>query len=287
MSLIKSISKRINDFPMLSAVASRLLTISGDDRVSLKDIVKIVEKDAYLSSRILRIANSAAFSRGKPIATIAEAIVRLGEKTIVGIAMESSSTIFKKTLVGYHSPAGELWDHSLHTAIAAREIVNLGCSTVQPDLAYTAGLLHDLGKPVISDFFTDNAGEMAVRCDKHQVEDFAKAERDLLGMDHAEAGYELALRWKLPKSLCMAIKYHHQPSQADPEFRGLVYAVHIADILAMMEGVGTGVDNLSYRMDQGYKQFIKIDKVALSKIVLLVRDEFVKTQQYIFGGDPK
>ena len=107
---------------MLSIVASRLLEISGDERVSLKDIVRIVEKDAYLAARILRIANSVAFSRGRPISTIGDAIVRLGEKTVVGVAMESSTTFFKQPLSGYESPAGELWNHSLNTTIAAREV---------------------------------------------------------------------------------------------------------------------------------------------------------------------
>ncbi len=285
MSRIQDITKRINDFPMLSAVASRLLAISGDDRTALKDIVKIVEKDAFLASRILKISNSAAYSRGQQVATIGEAIVRLGEKTVVGVAMESSLSIYKQPLSGYESAAGDLWNHSLHTAICAREIARFAHPEVSFDLAYTSGLMHDIGKPVISDFMARDTKVMADQCDHHLVGDFAGAEKGILGIDHTEAGYELARHWRLPKPLCAVIRHHHKPSVADSEFRCLTYVVHIADILSMMEGVGTGADVLSYRMDEGYEQYLNLTKENLAEIVLSVQDEFAKTQKFIFGGE--
>jgi putative nucleotidyltransferase with HDIG domain len=280
----KDISKLVYNIPMLSAVAFRLLEMSGDENVSIRDIVKIVEKDAFLVARIMKIANSAACFRGRPIATLGDAVVRLGEKTVVGIALESSSSIFKQSLRGYESPAGELWSHSLHTAIAAREISQFTDMNNKTDLAYTAGLLHDIGKPVISELIMPNIHEMTNRCDKRQVNDFADAEKSAIGLDHAQAGYELALHWKLPQVLCMPIGYHHKPAEAMPEYQELVYIVHIADILAMMEGAGTGADVLSYRIDEGYKRYLKIDKSDIASIMLFVRDEFAKTQNLIFGG---
>jgi putative nucleotidyltransferase with HDIG domain len=284
MNLTKAINKRINDIPMLSVVATRLLEISGDERVSLKDIVKIVEKDAYLTARILRIANSVTFSRGRSISTIGDAIVRLGEKTVVGVAMESSTTFFKQPLSGYESPAGELWNHSLYTAIAAREVSRFAITPLNPELSYTAGLMHDIGKPIISDFLAVNVKDLTSRCDSHQVEDFAAAERDVMGMDHAEAGLELAVHWKLPEPLRMAIRWHHEPAHCKPSYQGLAYTIHIADILAMMEGGGLGADFLSYKMDPEYKRFVKIGKTDIAAMLLVMRDEFIKTQQLIFGG---
>jgi HD-like signal output (HDOD) protein len=269
---------------MLSVVATRLLEISGDDNVSLKDIVKIVEKDAYLTARILRIANSVAFSRGRAISTISDAVVRLGDKTVVGVAMESSTSFFKQPLSGYESPAGELWNHSLHSAIAAREVSRFAITPISPELCYTSGLMHDIGKPVISDFLAVNVHDITQRCDEHQVEDFAAAEREIMGMDHAEAGFELALHWKLPEALAMAIRWHHEPAQCKQMHQGLAYIVHIADILAMMEGAGLGADFLSYKMDPDYGKFVKINKVDIASILLIMRDEFTKTQQLIFGG---
>ena len=285
MNLSKVINKRINDIPMLSVVATRLLEISGDDNTSLKDIVKIVEKDAYLTARILRISNSVAFSHGRAISTISDAIVRLGEKTVVGVAMESSTSFFKQPLSGYESPAGELWNHALHTAIAAREISRYSISPVNPELSYTSGLMHDIGKPIISDFLAINVNDITKRCDQHQVEDFAAAERDIVGLDHAEAGFELALHWKLPEALCMAIRWHHEPAHCKQAHQALAYIVHIADILAMMEGGGLGADFLSYKMDPDYGKFVKINKADIAAILLIMRNEFTKTQQLIFGGN--
>jgi putative nucleotidyltransferase with HDIG domain len=284
MTVMESISKRINNIPMLSAVASRLLTISNDDNVSVKEIVKIVETDAFLTARILKVVNSAAFSVKNQISTLNQAIVYLGEKIVLGIAIESSSSFFNLPLDGYQSAAGELWAHSLQTAIAAREISSMAVNHVSPDLAFTAGLLHDIGKPVISDLFSQSAPEMTQKCDHRLVEDFTAAERELLGTDHAEVGGELATHWKLPESLRLAIKFHHHPGQADPSNQNLIFVIHIADIVAMMAGTGTGADVLAYRMDNQYKKYIKIDKNGLACLLLFVQSEFEKSKKFVFAG---
>jgi putative nucleotidyltransferase with HDIG domain len=284
MTVIESISKRINNIPMLSAVASRLLTISGDNNVSLKQIVKIVETDAFLTARILKVANSAAFSVKNPISTLNQAIVYLGERIVLGIAIESSSSFFNLPLDGYQSAAGELWAHSLHTAIAAREISSMTLNHVSPDLAFTAGLLHDIGKPVISDLFSQSTPEMTQKCDHRLVEDFTAAERELLGTDHAEVGSELAIHWKLPEPLQLAIKFHHHPGQAGESYQNLIYVTHIADIVAMMAGTGTGADVLAYRMDDQYKKHIRIDKNGLACLLFLVQSEFEKSKKFVFAG---
>jgi putative nucleotidyltransferase with HDIG domain len=282
MNLTESIAKRIDKLPMLSAVASRLLEISGSADVSLKGIVKIVETDAFLTAKILKVANSAAFSARQPISTLNQAIVYLGEKIVLGIAIDSSTSFFNRPLDGYESIAGELWTHSLYTAIAARKIALLTFDHVSPDLAFTAGLLHDIGKPVIADLFKECSHSMVDKCDHRLVEDFTAAERDLLGTDHAHVGGELARHWKLPEPLCMAIEFHHHSSLADARYRSLVYVIHIADIIAMMAGSGTGADVLAYRMDNGYKEYMKIDKNELACMVLDIQSEFTRSKKLVF-----
>jgi hypothetical protein len=82
----------------------------------------------------------------------------------------------------------------------------------------------------------------------------------------------------------MAIRWHHEPAQCKQAHQGLAYTVHIADILAMMEGGGLGADFLSYKMDPEYSKFVRISKTDIASILLIMRDEFTKTQQLIFGG---
>lgn len=285
MNLQEVITKRINDIPLLSTVASRLMTIAGDENSSLKDIVKIVEMDSYLTARILKLANSAAFYRGRPVSTLAQAIVLLGERVIIGIAVGSCSTIFNRPLDGYQGAAGDLWAHSLHCAIASREVAKLAGPNISPDLAFTAGLLHDIGKPIISDLFAQKTEQMASWCDRHQVKDFLEAERDIIGTDHAEVGYSLARHWKLPDPLRIVVRYHHHPNLADIGYRKLAYVVHLADIIAMMEGAGTGADSLSYRVEPGYSHYIPINKDDFARILLITQQEFQTARKLIFVGE--
>ncbi|MEE9553449.1 MAG: HDOD domain-containing protein [candidate division Zixibacteria bacterium] len=281
-----SIARRIKEMPMLSAVASRLLELTGDQDHSINDVGRIVESDAFLTSRVLRVANSAAFSPIDPIQTVNKAVSYLGEKMLIGIAIGSGSAkVFKTPLDGYESKAGELWDHSLRTAIASRELAEFAAKNLSPNIAFTAGLLHDIGKSVISEFLEGNTKDLTSLCDKGVAEDFLAAERSMAGTDHCEVGFQLGNHWRLPATLCAAIKYHHHPWKSEEEYKPLVYAVHLGDIVAMLGGVGTGADSFAYRIDINYDNYIKVGKEDLSYLLLKVEEEFSKTRNFVFGSE--
>jgi len=283
MIISEDIKKRVLEIPLLSVVATRLLAMTGDENHSLKDVVNIVENDPYLTARVLRIANSAAFSTGHSITTLNKAIIHLGEKIVAGIAIGScSSKVFNRALEGYESGPGDLWDHSLQTAIAAREIASYAHHGVSRDLAFTAGLLHDIGKSIISDLLKGNTEKMAGIC-KEKSADFLVAEREIIGTDHTEAGYELALHWRLPEVLCMAIRHHHKPDNCVDKHKSLVYVIHIADLVAMMGGSGTGADILNYKIDDNYEKYVTIGNDDLASIILNVQMEFLRTKKFVTG----
>lgn len=280
-----NIADRVKEMPMLSAVVSRLLQIMGDDDHSLQDIVYIVQNDAFLTSRVLRVANSAAYAPLEPIQTILKAIACLGEKMVMGIAIGSGSAkVFKRSLDGYESAAGELWDHSLRSAIASREIANYSALRQSSSLAFTAGLLHDIGKSIISEFLQGSTEQLTNLCDEGAAEDFLAAEREKVGTDHAAVGYELARHWRLPETLGAVIRYHHHPTEADDEFKELVYTAHLGDIVAMMGGTGTGADSLAYKIDRNYDKYIEMGKEELALVLLRVEEEFHRTKKSIIGS---
>lgn len=286
ITLNDSITLRIKEMPMLSVVASRLLELTGNPDHSIKDVARIVENDAYLTSRVLRVANSAAYATLEPIQTISKAVSYLGEKMLIGLAIGSGSAkVFDKPLDGYESKAGELWDHSLRTAIASRELADLAKNGLSTNIAFTAGLLHDIGKSIISDFFEGSAKALTSMCDNGIVEDFLAAERNITGTDHCEVGYQLAVHWNLPDSIKSVIRYHHHPEQGNEEDRLLLYAVHLGDIVAMLGGVGTGADAFAYRIDENYNKYINIGKDELYLVLLTVEDEFSKTKKFVFGSE--
>ena len=286
MSMIDTIKNRVTEMPMLSFVVSKLLEIIGNDNHSLSDVVEIVQNDASLTTRVLKVANSAAYFRGNPISTLKRAIAHLGEKTVVDIAVGSCTfQVLNRPLKGYDSASSELWDHSLCAAIAAREIARFADGSVPPDLAFTAGLLHDIGKSIISEFLEGNVEKITRWCDQKKVEDYLEAEKDLVGTNHAEVGYQIALHWKLPEPLCATIKHHHYPNKAEQEHRPLVYLVHLGDMLAMMAGSGTGSDSLAYKIDPGYQDYAAFGKDDLSEVLLNVQEQFAKTKNSIVESE--
>lgn len=139
--------KIVTSVPMLSPSASRLLQLSADPDHDLMDIISLVRTDANLTARVLKIVNSAAFGLVNHITSIDRAISYLGERIIVSIALgDCAGKLFDKELSGYEASAGSLWKHDLRAALASREVVLQSGVGISAELAFTAGLLHDIGK---------------------------------------------------------------------------------------------------------------------------------------------
>lgn len=276
----EDIQKVIKSVPLLSASANQLLQKTTDPDHDLIQIVSIVKTDATLTARVLKVVNSAAFGLINEITSLDRAISYLGERLVVGIAIgDCAAQLFNKELKGYEGEHGALWRHDLRTAIASREVVAQSHSKINPDLAFTAGLLHDIGKALISDYLQGTASEVLQKIENEEFSDYLSAEEELIGFDHPRAGYELALVWKLPEAITEAIRFHHTPSEASEEFRELVYAVHLGDNIAMMGGCGTGADSMRYKLDSNYTQFIDLQPNALANVMLVVNDEFDKLER--------
>ena len=282
MSIVEDIAKRIEEKPMPSLVAFQLLRIVEDENHSLKDVVRIVEADASLTTEVLKVANSAIFYRGQPVTTINRAVLLLGGMMVVGVAITASTAIiFQSPLEGYVSQAGEMWDHSLRSAIAARELTRFATKSLPAGLAFTSGLLHDIGKSIMSEFLKGEAENMTHSCDTGKVDDYLQAEREKVGTDHAEVGYLLAKHWGLPDPLCAAIRHHHHPAQTQDQLKQLVYAVHLGDIISMMGGAGTVSDAFAYRVDTAYEEHFRVDDRGMEELMLKIEEDFNSLKEAI------
>ena len=146
----EELQKIVKSVPMLSVSATRLLQIAAKADHDLQDVISLVKTDANLTARVLKIVNSAAFGLINHITSIDRAVSYLGERIIVSIALgDCAGKLFAKELSGYEADRGDLWKHDLRTAIAAREVVTQSGADISPELAFTAGLLHDIGKALI------------------------------------------------------------------------------------------------------------------------------------------
>ncbi len=282
-TIIEKIMQQVKKVPPLSRTASDLIMLLQKPEHTLDDVVAVVSADPMLVGQLLKIANCAAFARRTPVDSIGGAVSYLGDKLVIGIALGSSaSQLYDAPLKGYEGESGALWLHSLRTAIAAREIARFSQGRVSGGVAYTAGLLHDIGKAMLTLHLENHGQEIMDLLQKDSL-DFLEAERRVAGADHCEAGKILAEHWNLPASLQAAIALHHTPDLAPDDAKPLCYTVHLADMVAMMAGMGTGTDTLRYGFTADYEKYIAIGRDDLDRLLLMVGIEFGKVEKAVDG----
>jgi putative nucleotidyltransferase with HDIG domain len=234
----------------LPAVASELFGLVNDPDADIKEVVKILEHDPGLTANLLKLANSAHYGGRGSIASLRDAVVRLGMGKVAELALAIAfSSNARRFVQGYHLAAGQLWEHSLSVSAGTTHLAK-ALNVPPPGFASTAGLLHDIGKVVLGTFVEVDA-QSILECVSGEEIPFDEAERRVLGIDHAEVGAVLLESWGLPADIVEAVRYHHRPDDFEGDPLG-VDLVHIADILSMESGIGAGeMDGLCYRVSPG------------------------------------
>jgi len=274
-SIAEEVMENIRDMKPVSANTTRIINLISTTDYKISDLLKLIEVDVSLSTQCLRILNSAAYGLRTPIMSIERAVSYLGRKVVLDLVIKLGfNEIYSVPLEGYKGEQEALWEHCLRTAIASRLVVQSSSHHEIADVAYTAGLLHDIGKIIISHFLAKNPSDFFKMYDIGGKNDFTTMESQMLETNHAEVGYMMAVHWKLPELLQMVIRYHHEPSKAPSEFKRICFAVHIGDILAMLGGYGTGCDTLAYRVDQGFKMYLNSEMSNMEKLLLDIDTEF-------------
>jgi putative nucleotidyltransferase with HDIG domain len=276
MAIPGDIVAAVDRIPPLAQGVGKLLAMLSNGESSATGVAEIVAVDPALTARVLRLVNSAAFGLRVQVESVSRAVAYLGDRTVASIALESTTgELYHAPLVGYLAEPDALWRHCLYTAIGARELANYATTEVSPDVAYTAGLLHDIGKVVIDAWLVRRATEIVAEADT-VTPDFDENERKHLYTDHAEVGGAVLAHWGLSATLQQAVALHHCPERAPKRMQDLVYVVHLADFLAMMGGAGTGIDTLKYRLDDNYSSSIVINADELDRVSCSISDEYQK-----------
>ncbi len=251
------IAKAIESLEPLPATAGRLASLLARGDWELRDVESAIALDQALTPRILALANSALMSRGSEIATVREAVMRLGAQSVVQVAMSVGvRKRLTRALPQYGLTDGQLWSHSVACALAAQSLVAKKSNVIPPE-AFTAALMHDIGKLVLARFL--DAERIAGLTEAQKAGTPLRfAELELLGIEHAEVGAAVIAHWKLPERLRIAIQYHHTPSETHEV---LASAVHVADIIGhRAEALAIGV--------LGHEAESEPDPIALERIGL-------------------
>ena len=241
---------RVRPVPQIALKVARMIHKKD---YQMRQAAKEIKQDQIISAKVIRLCNSAFLGLKKKIDSIDRALVILGEKLLLQLILSASMELyFSDSGQGYSLCKGGLFQHSIGTAMIAEELAKF-THRVPPDIAYTAGLLHDIGKVVLDQYISSVYPFFYRRTQIDGVE-LCDAEMEKLGITHADAGGLLAENWSLPKNLTDTIKHHHYPENAiiDSELAHLIY---LADLLMSRFQVGhelecLNMDNLSLRLQK-------------------------------------
>ena len=237
---LEAVSQRALRLPCAPAMLPRLAAALQSDETSAAQIERLITLDTSLAAATLRLANSAVFGRGT-IETVEAAVFRLGAKEIYRLAaLALVSRWGEGSALGGREP-GDFSRHALCTAIAA-EVLAEATERVEPQLAYTAGLVCDVGRLALAhacpEFYPQVRAHRELRGSTWE-----EAERAVLGYNHADVGWRLLAAWNFPAGLVQVAQFLTTPGDAPAEVAPLIAHVHAARYLALSMGPGAAEEN--------------------------------------------
>lgn len=275
-----SVVKHIGELPTLPHVAAKLTALVRNPRVSASDVGQAIAADQAMTTRVLRLVNSAYYGFPRKISTIQQAVVILGFNAVKNLVLGASVfDLFRSrngTLDRY-----ELWVHSVGCGIAAKMIVGK-TRGADPEEAFTAGILHDVGKVIIDTSLGDQARRIDELVAAGEVSRY-EAEQQVLGVSHATIGRWGAEQWNLPTPLTQAIAHHHQPSRAEESKIG-VCAIAVADRVCRQIGMGSGGDALVPEVEPQALDTVRLTQEDLPALGEEVLAETKKAEAFFAAG---
>ncbi|MBB3220750.1 HDOD domain-containing protein [Pseudoduganella umbonata] len=217
----------LDDLPSLPAIVMELLNSIDAEEVDIAVLARKVAQDQALTAKTLRLANSPLYGLQVRITTIQQAITYLGFQTARNLITAAALTgCFPEHRCAGFSHAA-FWRHSIATAICAKTLARH--LRFNQDYAFTAGLLHDVGRLVLVSGFPDHYARVIAWRSAHDTP-WLDAERAVLGIDHVDAGLALAEHWNFSETMRRAIGHHHAPELPGAGF--LATIIHVADAMA-------------------------------------------------------
>ncbi|MCD4829050.1 MAG: HDOD domain-containing protein [Candidatus Cloacimonetes bacterium] len=239
----------IEFLPPFSKVAQKALTVIRQEDFSMNDMTELIRYDPALTANILKVVNSAAFVTTREINDLKTAMSLLGATQMTSIIMMSAAKkYFDKHLDGYEFYQGELWEHSLSVAVIAVELRRYA-PEVDESVLFTAALLHDIGKIVLSQYVSAEF-EQIVQLISDKDIDFTTAERKIIGFTHPAVGSAILKKWNFGRTITDVAKYHQSPEHVDNPYVDLTA---LADFISFLIGKVSQKDALAY---SGYARLL-------------------------------
>ena len=249
---------KIKEIPTLPTIVFELNQHLQDPETSIVKVSETIQKDQAMALKILKLVNSAFYGFRSKVSDIKDAVVLLGFNAVRN-AIVSVSVInaLPKTLLFQDFEMIDFWKHSLSVAVTSKSIAQKS-GLDSPDNCFVGGLLHDVGKVIMAQYFTEDFIKVWTRMQNEYLP-FYDAEQQELSVDHTKIGAYLADRWQLPRGLTDAIRWHHdfQPENGNA---GFMINIHLADIL-----VNSYNENPDCTLDRG-AMHPEVDKFLMAQM---------------------
>jgi len=275
---------KVKNLPPISQAALQLVNLLDEPAVSNEDVVQVLKYDNVLTAKLLRACNSPYFGLEDPVSSVDQAVLILGHHQILHIVLTLAfGGAMAVPLTGYAVESNELWRHSLTAATAAEHMANNGIDmNADPHVAFTVGLLHDIGKLVLGQVLTPEHQTNIRALVEDRRNSRWEAEKVVLGTDHAEVGGALLRAWNLPEEIIEGVTNHHSPV-VDPDPK-LSSVSHLANYIAHRLGSAPGLEAYAALVDIRVAEAFSLTPARIESITEGAKSSCDKVDQLISIG---
>lgn len=256
----------IEDLPAIPLVAQQVITAASDENCDVRHLAEVVGSDEGMVAKILRIANSSLYGLSRRVHSLDRAVAATGFNTVKQLALAMS---MRGTYEAFGETEGHLWEHSVGASIASF-LVAKRMGAKHPEAAFTAGLLHDIGKAILAHRSPDKYSGVTEAVASGVAA--SEAERQAFDVTHSLMGAKALKQWCLPESAVTAVRFHHTPGRWSDEGpdQGLLVSVVMGNMVCHLLGLGCKRDLAA--SDEGLKKALVLSGIAAKDVLELVTE---------------
>lgn len=272
-AVMAHLKQHLGSLPSMPAVRAELLRCLTQDDPDLSTVARLVMGDQVIAAKVLRVANSSFFGLPTQVESVTQAVTLLGFSGLQSVALASVvMDTFQPNVHTAWFAHDTHWRHTMATATCAQVLA--AHLRMNESTAFTAGLLHDMGRLVM---LVCCPGPYRSVCDWSQTHDvpMVDAERRVLGFDHGQAGGVLAQAWRLPPAIAQSMAMHHRAH--DPEACDMAKLVHVADALAHALDLDAPAPNALTPAQDSAWAALNIDWDSASSLVPVIQKRYRQT----------
>ncbi len=274
------------EFATLPEVATKILNLTQEEDVDVRNLAHLIETDAPLTVKVLKVSNSAIYGLRSPVASITQAIITIGLNRLASIVMGIS--IFSHFMLRSNPEAKQIlekfWWHSSSTGIVAKSLVEKIGKNFK-ELEFIGGLLHDFGKMLMMQFDFRSYQKVIDLVQSENLLDI-EAERKIFGVHHLEVGDYVARHWKLPASLINIIGKHSKMVALNQD-KELTAVIRFADLLCEIWGADfyEGYKMIDFANEEAWKVITEynpqLKDLDLEKFTFELEEDFKKSSEFL------